>query len=354
MFVSFLQSGYPQQLTRINFDKLVHDFGQIKEEDGLVTCKFVFENIGKKPLYIKEVKSTCGCTTPSWTKEPVKPGKTGFIAVVFDPKNRKDFFNKIITVTANTTPDKTYLKITGFIIPRPHTVLDDYPVIIGNLRFKAKHVAFKKISSLSIDTGYIEVYNPGERRVRIDRIESTQYILYDNIPVSVFPKTRVIIPIIYNAMLKNELGYVHNVITLKTDDNLQPDKTINVVANIEQDFSRMTEAELENMAKIVFEETEHDFGIVKKGDVVEHTFKFRNEGKYMLMIYVVNTSCGCTAGIVGNRKVEPGETGYIKAKFNTSSKKGPITNTLAVLSNDPKNPQVDLKVKANVVVVTNQ
>ena len=63
----------------ITFSKTEHDFGKINEADGRVTTVFEFKNEGMEPLVLSNVRASCGCTTPNWTREPVEPGQTGKI-----------------------------------------------------------------------------------------------------------------------------------------------------------------------------------------------------------------------------------------------------------------------------------
>ena len=69
----------------IVFLKTTYDFGDIKEADGSVTHTFEFTNNGNSPLIVQDVKSSCGCTTPDWTREPVKPGEKGTITAEYNP-----------------------------------------------------------------------------------------------------------------------------------------------------------------------------------------------------------------------------------------------------------------------------
>jgi len=95
----------------IDFPETTFDFGQI-EEGTVAEHKFVFTNNGDQPLILSSVKASCGCTTPSWTKEPILPGKQGHIKASYNSKNRPGGFNKSITVTSNaSTPTKVvYIK----------------------------------------------------------------------------------------------------------------------------------------------------------------------------------------------------------------------------------------------------
>lgn len=94
------------------FEKEVHDFGQIKE--GVkAEYTFKFTNTGKEPLVISNVQASCGCTTPKWTKEPVKPGESGSVTAIYDSKGRPGTFNKAITITSNAKTPQKVLFIKG-------------------------------------------------------------------------------------------------------------------------------------------------------------------------------------------------------------------------------------------------
>ena len=96
----------------ISFDKMVHDYGDVvKGGDGEST--FTFTNTGTEPLILSAVRSSCGCTTPFWTSEPVMPGKTGEIKVRYNT-NSVGTINKSVTVSSNAVNSpSTILRITG-------------------------------------------------------------------------------------------------------------------------------------------------------------------------------------------------------------------------------------------------
>lgn len=97
---------------KIEFAALEHNYGNIAK-GGNGNCEFTFTNNGNEPLILSNVKASCGCTTPSWTKEPIMPGQTGTIKVSYNTRNIGSF-NKTITVTSNAinTP-RVVLKIKG-------------------------------------------------------------------------------------------------------------------------------------------------------------------------------------------------------------------------------------------------
>lgn len=103
---------------QISFTKETHDYGTIKNgANG--TCTFEFKNTGNAPLILSNAKGSCGCTVPTWPKEPVAPGATGVISVKYDTK-RPGAINKSVTITSNATnePNKV-IRIKGTVLAPP-------------------------------------------------------------------------------------------------------------------------------------------------------------------------------------------------------------------------------------------
>lgn len=82
------------------FTEEIHDFGTIPEGPK-AEFEFKFVNNGTEPIVIQKVNASCGCTTPSYSKEPVKPGEKGAIKAVYNTQGRPTPFNKTITVVSN-------------------------------------------------------------------------------------------------------------------------------------------------------------------------------------------------------------------------------------------------------------
>ena len=101
--------------TSLSFEKLVHDFGNVKP-DSDNSYKFKVTNTGKKPLIIEKVSASCGCTTPHKPEQPILPGQSDFIEVGFHPKpGQTNEISKTVTVEANTDPKITELQIKAFV-----------------------------------------------------------------------------------------------------------------------------------------------------------------------------------------------------------------------------------------------
>ena len=96
--------------TTVQFKEDLFSFGNIKQ-DSENKHIFSFTNTGKEPLIIENAVGSCGCTVPTYPKEPVLPGKTGVIEVVYKPGKQKGDQTKTVTITANTEPTTIRLQI---------------------------------------------------------------------------------------------------------------------------------------------------------------------------------------------------------------------------------------------------
>ena len=115
----------------ITFTSLVHDYGNIYKNDNGVSF-FEFKNTGKADLQLTNVTSSCGCTVPSWPREPIPAGGTASIKVSYDTK-RVGGINKSINVDSNTGQRVT-LTIRGNVSERPQEITPESktsPVMIN-------------------------------------------------------------------------------------------------------------------------------------------------------------------------------------------------------------------------------
>ena len=101
----------------ITFAESKHDFGKIKEGD-VVKHTFKFKNTGNQPLLVSEVRVTCGCTTPDWTKTPVAPGENGFITAQFNSTGKPGQNHKVITVVSNSVTGNVPLSFVTTVSPK--------------------------------------------------------------------------------------------------------------------------------------------------------------------------------------------------------------------------------------------
>lgn len=101
---------------------------------------------------------------------------------------------------------------------------------------------------------------------------------------------------------------------------------------------------------ISFENPVHDFGSVGPSSANACEFVFTNTGKAVLKIERFHTPCGCTIPELAKKEYAPGESGTIKVRYNAPASAATDKKPIYVYSNDLKNPQFELTIKAQVTV----
>jgi len=107
----------PSSIGQFEFESIEFDFGTINE-GKVVEHEFEFTNVGQAPLVISNVQASCGCTSPDWTKTPVKPGDKGFVKVVFNSAAKSGVQSPTVSIQANTSPSVTRLRLKGNVNQR--------------------------------------------------------------------------------------------------------------------------------------------------------------------------------------------------------------------------------------------
>ena len=106
--VSYAQKGV------LKFTKETHDFGKV-EQGKPVTHVFEFKNTGTDPIVINDAQASCGCTKPSFSREPIMPGKSGSISATYNAAAAGPF-NKSVTVTSNAEAGQAVLYLKGEVV----------------------------------------------------------------------------------------------------------------------------------------------------------------------------------------------------------------------------------------------
>lgn len=108
----YMEKATTMTQTTVEWEGVEHNYGKVKT-GAIVKHTFKFKNTGTEPLLLTRVKASCGCTTPSYSKEPIAPGEEGFIDVSFNTAGKSGIQRKSVTVTSNSQPLNMALRING-------------------------------------------------------------------------------------------------------------------------------------------------------------------------------------------------------------------------------------------------
>ena len=347
--VAVVSIAVAKEKPKIVFEKSIHDYGSFKEADGIQTTTFKFTNNGTTPLVLSNVRASCGCTTPKWTREPVAPGNAGEVQVSYNPKNRPGSFNKSVSVNSNAENSTVVLRIKGTVAPREKTLAEKYPRKIGALRVKTNYLSFARLNQNSVETKELELVNDTDNPVVVGFRTVPKHLKVTVEPETIPAKGKGKLIVTYDAKAANTFGFASHRIYLSLDGSKDYKSSIGISATIEEDFSNLTPDQLANAPVVTFDEKSHDFGEMKQGDKKDFTFQLTNNGKTDLVIRRVRSSCGCTAVAPASKVIAAGETAPVKVTFDSRGKRGRQSKSITVITNDPKTPTTTLRITSNVL-----
>ena len=295
-FVFLITAGFSQVARPVQFREESFDFGAVKEEGGPVLHEFLFTNNSGRPVKILNVQASCGCTTPDWTRDPIAPGKTGFIQASYNPKGRPGYFNKSLTVLTDIDANPIILQIKGQV-----SAVGSAP---SDANFQASNGNWK-LKSASLNMGMVyrqdeltarefQVVNSGSKPVSYTgKFVAPPYITVDVQPIVLEPGAKGQIKVSYNGKMKGQYGFQSDNIELMTDDELNPAKSFSVYATLQDNFKDLTPEEIALGPRLRLQATSADFGRIKPNATTVHEIQFMNGGKKALEIKSVQGNCTC-------------------------------------------------------------
>jgi hypothetical protein len=346
-----LSAGAQMAVTTMKLSDTEHNFGTFKEEAGRQQYDFIVTNTGQQPLVIQNIVTSCGCTTPEWTKQPIPPGGKGKITAIYDPVNRPGAFDKTLSVYTNTKPQVTVLKIKGEVTPREKTIEELFTFAVGNsVRFESVQLAFTNIKKNEKKIRTMQVVNTSDKPVKIEFDNLPAHLALKVNPETVKPGQKGLVEGTFDASKNPGWGTVNDMIRIKLDGVAQNNVYYYVSANLVEDFSSLSKEELSKAPVFNVASTTVDLGKIKGSSQNEVEFKFTNSGKSDLFIRHIRSTCGCTAIQQSQQGVgiKPGESSSIKATFNSGGYKGKVTKAIYVYVNDPQKSEVVLMLTADV------
>lgn len=351
----FATVAYSQVIEELKFTEQNHDFGLIKEVDGPAEVQFNFTNVTQVPITITNVRASCGCTTPGWTREPVLPGESGFVKAVYNPRNRPGPFHKTLTVTTNGKVSTVILRIQGKVEPKPRTIEDDFPTVIGGLRVKYRAFNVGKVYDNEPAVKDFVVYNQSEKAISFSpEVKGPKYITVTFEPQTIEPQQKGKIIITYDGQQRNDLGFMSDNIVITTDEEGDDaKKSFSVYADINEYFAPLTPEQAAVAPKLMIDTKVYDFGKIEQGTSVSTSFTLINNGKSDLSIRKTHASCGCTIASLEKDTIAPGEELKLSITFNSAGRRGNQQKSITIYSNDPVAPVQRVTIKAIVQLPDN-
>lgn len=337
---------------QVRWLETVHNFGAFDENDGKVTATMQFVNDGDAPLIIQAARATCGCTTPAWSRTPIEPGDTGMVQITYNPAGRPGRFEKKVYVDFNTPSKRSTLLIKGSVIGASNTVRSRFPVEAGPLRLRVKSIPFGEVTRGKGKTFYFEAYNISPDTLRPRWTDLPSYITVSSSLDDVLPGENIAYTVQLVADRVPDYGVVTGTASFLPDPDGQPDLSVPVdmVAIVQEDFSRLTPGERLKAPVMRLNENTLDFGDVNTstGPVTRYV-TVSNLGKSPLLIRRIQASDPGITVKASSTKVKPGKTATIEVSVSPEAfpDRQLINSRLTVIANDPVDPTLTLRLIGN-------
>ena len=325
----------------VEFDKTVHDFGDISVNDGPQTCTFTVKNVGKEPIAIYEVVTSCGCTDASWTREPLQPGKTGTISATYKNEDGPVPFDKTLTVYIAGVNKPVILRLRGIVHEKAKSVAELYGAEkLGAMGLKSLHYKVPNILQGESSSDEAKIANLGKQPMKVTFADVSP-----NLTIEVVPAT---VPAGETAALRFSVKSdpavwgKHVYKATPVVNGVKAGKPVTVTALTRGNFASWTPEQRKNAAQCIFDESTVSFGTVTAGKKVDAVFTFTNTGKSALTFYSVDADAsGVTATLPGETGAQ--KKGSIPVKVDTSSlPKGETVIMLTLTTNCPSRPLINL------------
>ena len=329
----------------VRFDSKVHDFGDILISEGPLSCSFSFTNISSAPIVVHTVTSSCGCTTPDWTKEPVQPGRSGVVKATFANDQGAAAFDKTLTVYISGIDRPVILRLRGESHESRKDLEELYSVKAGPVGLKRDLLSLNYVDQGASKEDNVQIANLTSAPVSLEAVE-----LDEGLEVSFSPSTlparsvgRMTFRLDLSKASQKRWGQQSFGFKIKASGKVQ-EHVFKVQAMIKENFSSMDKASKLRAPKIDLDKSYFEFGEIRRGDVVEASFTLKNRGKEPLIIHAVDCKAPGTKVLASfPLTVAPDSQTVLKVRFDSSkAAAGEALRVLAAVTNAPDKPVLNL------------
>jgi hypothetical protein len=217
-----------------------HDFG-IVEEGVQAEYEFQFENTGDAPIVLTDVRASCGCTTPSWTRDPIPPGGKGSVKASYNSTGRLGVFNKSITITSNASEPTKIVYIKGIVVKKEEPKAALSPKELKNApKFiidKNSH-SFGKIERGQKVAQKFTVKNTGKAPLTLSSFQSAcSCITHTLSEDTIAPGKSAVLELTYNPTFD---GNNADILSIVTNDPTSPRATVTLSGDVVESLSTPT------------------------------------------------------------------------------------------------------------------
>ena len=334
----------------VEFDKILHDFGDFTVKDGPRTCTFTVKNIGKDPLAIYEVITSCGCTDATWTREPLTSGKSGKITVTYKNEDGPYPFDKTLTVWLSALKKPVILRIRGAVHEKKQPLEQNYGAVrAGDLGLKEAMLGNLNLEQGQQKSDQVYVANLSRKSIKVDFKDVSEGLTICVTPNPVPARSTATLSFALSAG-EDKWGKNQYTAIPVVDGKAWPSARLTVTGMIKENFDSWTEEDKEKASLPILDDSTKSFGTVKAGETVSVTFTITNKGKGP---FVCRKADSETPGVRFSElpSIAPGAKGTLTVTVDTSGfPPGDNDVYINLTTNSPSRPIIALFLIGKIVV----
>lgn len=338
-------SSWSVSAQEITTENKVIDCGQIVFRTP-VTAEFLVENSGSQPLIIKDVRTSCGCTTVDYPTTPIPPKQKFMVKATYDAK-QLGRFNKQIGIYSNGSAEPTMLSIRGVVVAEITNFQGKYTHRMGDLLIDVNNIEFDNVNRGDRPIQKIHIKNTGSAVAEPVVMHLPTYLKAEVSPSRIAPGHSGTATIMLNSQSIRDLGLTQTSVYLGSfpGDKVSPEKEISVSTVVLPDFEHMTPTQRANAPKMRMSagslELGKPVGWTKKKGAIDIT----NEGRSTLKI---NSLQMFTTGLevsLNKTEIAPGEKAKLRITALADGLKAARSKPrVLMITNDPENTKVVINI----------
>ena len=326
---------------RLEFDKTVHDFGDILATDGPQSCSFKVKNISAEPIALLEVVTSCGCTEAQWTREPLQPGKTGTISATYKNEDGPYPFDKTLTVYASGMNKPIILRLRGIVHEKEVPLAELYGTArIGDLGLKDRLFKAGNMEQGESRSDEARIANLGSKPLKLEFKDLSPQLTVNVEPNPIPAKSVAVMSFCVKA--DRNLWGRNNYYATPVINGKASSEKLAFWAVTKENFTDWDDERRQNASQPIFDESTAIFDVVEKGRTITASFNYTNRGKSTFHIYKLDADApGVT--VTQMEDTPAGQTGVISVSVDTGQlPEGDATIMMTLITNSPLRPIVNL------------
>ncbi len=347
----------------VEFDKLIHDFGDVQICEKELNCSFKFKNISDKPIVIFSIRASCGCTNVTWSKKPIAPGQTSEISVIYSNEDGPYPFSKSLTVYISAIKSPVILSIRGIVHDKQKSLEELYPLNYGPFSMKTNVLKCGNLVQNRSKSEEVIVANTSSKPINVTFENTSLGLNLKLSPNPIPPRSTAKLVYIVNAqpnLWGKNYYYTVPVINgkrfkmsgseLVTESKFDPyegnlrenTEKIAVYAFTSENFTNILPEQKASAPRPMFKTSTYSFGKIKRGESVKAKYSLSNTGKSDLKIHKADLDA-YGAVIRPIPTVKPGSSTELEIELNSSQL--PLGEALVIVTlttNSPVRPIVNL------------